>query len=121
MRGLAVQMFSPRATPRAGPGVGRGPGAGVRAPRTWPARGAPPPRRNRSATARAVSGVSGAGFNTVDYIQTEGRFTHYNLLGGARRFDATVTLGNLLAGQMNGSGIFRKVIVDSTITGDGDA
>ena len=61
-----------------------------------------------------------AGFNTVDYIQTEGRFTHYNLLGGARRLDATVTLGNLLAQQMNGSGIFRQVNVDSTITGDSD-
>ena len=58
------------------------------------------------------------GFNTVDYIQTEGRFTHYNLLGGARRLDATVTFGNLLARQLNGSGIFREVNLDSTVTGD---
>jgi outer membrane protein assembly factor BamA len=60
--------------------------------------------------------ISG-GFNTVDYIQTEGRFTHYNLLGGARRLDATVTLGNLLARQLDGAGVFRALRVDTTITG----
>ena len=58
------------------------------------------------------------GFNTVDYIQTEGRFTHYNLLGGARRLDATITVGNLLAQQLDGTGIFHAVRVDSTITGN---
>lgn len=58
-----------------------------------------------------------AGFNTVDYIQTEGRFTHYNLLGGARRLDATLTLGNLLANQLEGAGIFHAQPVDTTITG----
>jgi outer membrane protein assembly factor BamA len=61
--------------------------------------------------------ISG-GFNTVDYIQTEGRFTHYNLLGGARRLDATVTLGNLLAQQLDGMGMFRAQRVDTTITGN---
>ena len=60
------------------------------------------------------------GFNTVDYIQTEGRFTHYNLLGGARRLDGTVTLGNLLAHQLDGAGIFHAQRVDSTITGNPD-
>ena len=60
------------------------------------------------------------GFNTVDYIQTEGRFTHYNLLGGARRLDATLTLGNLLAQQLNGAGIFHLQRTDSTITGSPD-
>lgn len=60
------------------------------------------------------------GFNTVDYIQTEGRFTDYNLLGGARRLDATVTLGNLLTKQLNGSGIFRQPLTDSTVTGNPD-
>jgi outer membrane protein assembly complex protein YaeT len=59
-----------------------------------------------------------AGFNTIDYLQTEGRFTHYNLLGGARRLDATVTLGNLMARQLDGSGIFRAQRVDTTITGN---
>ena len=61
--------------------------------------------------------ISG-GFNTVDYIQTEGRFTHYNLLGGARRLDATVTVGNLFAHQLNGAGIFHIQRTDSTITGN---
>ncbi|MFL5620725.1 MAG: outer membrane protein assembly factor [Gemmatimonadaceae bacterium] len=61
--------------------------------------------------------ISG-GFNTVDYIQTEGRFTHYNLLGGARRLDATVTLGNLLSRQLNGAGIFHVQRTDSTVTGN---
>jgi outer membrane protein insertion porin family len=63
--------------------------------------------------------VSG-GFNTVDYFQTEGRFTHYNLLGGARRLDATVTLGNLAARQLNGVGIFHVQRTDSTVTGNAD-
>ena len=58
------------------------------------------------------------GFNTVDYIQAEGRFTHYNLLGGARRLDATATVGNLFANSLNGSGIFHQQAVDPTITGD---
>jgi outer membrane protein assembly factor BamA len=58
------------------------------------------------------------GFNTVDYIQAEGRFTHYNLLGGARRLDATATVGNLFASSLNGSGIFHQQAVDPTITGD---
>jgi outer membrane protein assembly factor BamA len=61
--------------------------------------------------------VSG-GFNTVDYIQTEGRFTHYNLLGGARRLDVTGTVGNLFARSLNGSGIFHLQRIDSTVTGD---
>ncbi|MEO6526119.1 MAG: BamA/TamA family outer membrane protein [Gemmatimonadaceae bacterium] len=59
-----------------------------------------------------------AGFNTVDYIQAEARFTHYNLLGGARRLDATATVGNLFASSLNGSGIFHQQEVDPTITGD---
>jgi len=58
-----------------------------------------------------------AGFNTVDYIQTEGRFTDYNLLGGARRLDVTGTVGNLFAGSLNGKGIFHKQNPDTTITG----
>jgi outer membrane protein insertion porin family/translocation and assembly module TamA len=57
------------------------------------------------------------GFNTVDYVQTEGRFTHYNLLGGARRLDVTGTIGNLMARSLNGKGIFHKQNPDTTITG----
>jgi outer membrane protein assembly factor BamA len=61
-----------------------------------------------------------AGFNTVDYIQTEGRFTHYNLLGGARRLDLTATVGNLFSSTLDGWGIFRQQTVDSTLTGNPD-
>jgi outer membrane protein insertion porin family/translocation and assembly module TamA len=58
------------------------------------------------------------GFNTIDYIQTEGRYTAYNLLGGARRLELSATVGNLLASSMNGATIFRKIPEDTTITGD---
>ncbi len=60
--------------------------------------------------------VSG-GFNTVDYIQTEARFTDYNLFGGARRLDLTGTVGNLFARSLNGKGIFHRQNPDTTITG----
>ncbi|MEO7454690.1 MAG: BamA/TamA family outer membrane protein, partial [Gemmatimonadaceae bacterium] len=60
----------------------------------------------------------GGGFNTVDYFQTEGRFTHYNLFGGARRLDITASVGNLGASALNGAGIFRRVEADTTTTGD---
>ena len=38
-----------------------------------------------------------AGFNTIDFIQTEGKFTNYNFLGGARRLDLHLVVSNLLA------------------------
>jgi outer membrane protein assembly factor BamA len=57
------------------------------------------------------------GFNTVDYVQTDGRFTHYNLFGGARRLDVTGAVGNLFARSLNGKGIFHKQSPDTTITG----
>jgi outer membrane protein assembly factor BamA len=60
----------------------------------------------------------GGGFNTVDFLQTEGRFTHYNFLGGARRLDVSATIGNLAAGSLNGKGLFKRVPTDSTINGD---
>lgn len=44
-----------------------------------------------------------AGFNTFDFVQVDGRFTHNDFLGGARRLDAVVTLGNLFATQLDGS------------------
>jgi outer membrane protein assembly factor BamA len=58
------------------------------------------------------------GFNTVDFLQAEARFTHYNLFGGARRLDATATIGNLFARSLDGRGIFHKQPVNATITGD---
>ncbi len=49
-----------------------------------------------------------AGFNTVDFFQVEGRFTHYNFFGRARRLDLQGAVGNLLASQVNGKLIFRN-------------
>lgn len=60
-----------------------------------------------------------AGFNTVDYVQTEARFTNYNLLGGARRLDVAGAIGNLFARPLNGKGIFHRQNPDTTITGSG--
>jgi outer membrane protein assembly factor BamA len=54
--------------------------------------------------------VSG-GFNTVDFFQVQGRYTQYNLLGGAGRLDVIGTVGNLFAEQLNGRGIFRDVTI----------
>ncbi len=55
-----------------------------------------------------------AGFNTVDFFQIEGRFTHYNFLGGARRLDVQGVVGNLFARSLNGRGIFRNASVPQT-------
>ncbi|MGI9076386.1 MAG: BamA/OMP85 family outer membrane protein [Gemmatimonadaceae bacterium] len=49
------------------------------------------------------------GFNTVDFIQLEQRFTKYNLFGGARRLDLRGVVGNILARQLNGALIFKNV------------
>lgn len=48
------------------------------------------------------------GFNTVDFFQVEGRFTHYNLFGGAKRLELQAVVGNLFSGSLNGKGIFRN-------------
>jgi len=53
--------------------------------------------------------VSG-GFNTTEFIQLDGRYTRFNFIGGARRLDLQMTLGNLLAQQLNGNGIFMDVV-----------
>ncbi|MFN2637199.1 MAG: outer membrane protein assembly factor [Gemmatimonadaceae bacterium] len=55
-----------------------------------------------------------AGFNTIDFFQVEGRFTHYNFTGGARRLDVQAAVGNLLASSLNGRGIFRNASVPQT-------
>lgn len=49
------------------------------------------------------------GFNTVDFVQVEQRFTKYNFLGGARRLDLRAVVGNILAPQLNGALIFKDV------------
>jgi outer membrane protein assembly factor BamA len=49
-----------------------------------------------------IARVSG-GFNTYDFVQIDGHFTHNNFFGGARRLDAAATLGNLFASSLNGT------------------
>lgn len=46
------------------------------------------------------------GFTTADFLQAEARFTDNYWLGGSRKFDATVTVGNLLAEQLTQSQFF---------------
>lgn len=52
----------------------------------------------------------GAGFNNVDFFQLQGKFTHYNFLGGARALGLQATFSNLLAPQLHGRGIFRDPV-----------
>ncbi|MEO8881703.1 MAG: BamA/TamA family outer membrane protein [Gemmatimonadaceae bacterium] len=59
-----------------------------------------------------------AGFNTIDFIQTEGRYTDYNFFGNARRLDLHLVVSNLLAPALNGTGIFRDVLADNGLPGD---
>ena len=37
------------------------------------------------------------GFNTVEFVQVEGRFQHFNFFGGARQLDLQGAVGNLFA------------------------
>ena len=71
---------------------------------------------NVSEAAPRIARLSG-GFNTFDFVQIDGRFTHNNFFGGARRLDAVVTLGNLFATSLNGSQI-GGVIGFQDVTGD---
>ena len=48
------------------------------------------------------------GFNTVEFVQVEGRFQHFNFLGGARQLDLQGAVGNLFAAQLNNAAIFRN-------------
>lgn len=50
------------------------------------------------------------GFNTIDFFQVEGRFTHYSFLGGARRLELQGAVGNLFARSLNGRFIFRDAM-----------
>ena len=59
-----------------------------------------------------------AGFTTADFAQADARFTHNYFMGGARRFDASVTVGNLLAQQLTKSKIFAdisNIVVDNNL------
>jgi outer membrane protein insertion porin family len=62
----------------------------------------------------------GMGFNTVEFIQAEARFTHYDWLGGSRRLDLRGTVGNLLARQLNDRGFFHDVLPPGPSTVDDD-
>lgn len=48
------------------------------------------------------------GFNNVDFVQMDGRFTNYNTFGGARRLDVTGVVGNLGASSLSGRFLFRE-------------
>jgi outer membrane protein insertion porin family len=52
----------------------------------------------------------GGGFNTIEFLQAESRFTHYNWYGRGRRLDLRGTVGNLLAAQLNDRGPFQNVV-----------
>jgi outer membrane protein insertion porin family len=69
------------------------------------------------AEARLHSVRLSGGFNTIDFIQTEGKFTNYNWLGDARRLDLHLVVSNLLAPALNGTGIFRDVLADNGLPG----
>ena len=55
-----------------------------------------------------------AGFNTIDFVQVESRFTDYNFFGSARQLDVQGVVGNLFSGSLNGKGIFRNASVPQT-------
>ena len=52
----------------------------------------------------------GAGFNTLEFVQVEGRYTHYNWRGGGRRMDLRMGVGNLLAPQLTDRLFFRDIL-----------
>ena len=52
------------------------------------------------------------GFNNIDFIQMDGRFTNYNTFGGARRLDVTGVIGNLGSGRLSGRFPFREAQKD---------
>ncbi|MEO8193881.1 MAG: BamA/TamA family outer membrane protein [Gemmatimonadales bacterium] len=55
-----------------------------------------------------------SGFSTVDFFQLEGRLTHHNFLGRARKLELQAGIGNLLANTLNGRFIFRDVMREVT-------
>jgi outer membrane protein assembly factor BamA len=57
----------------------------------------------------------GAGVTNIEFFQMNGKYTAYNLLGGARRLDVNTTVGNLLATQLAGRGFFYNP--EDVITG----
>jgi outer membrane protein insertion porin family/translocation and assembly module TamA len=62
--------------------------------------------------------TAGVGINTVDFVQAEAGFTHYNYNGSGGTLDVKATLGNLLASQLSGSGMFIDVSPSRFFIGD---
>ena len=62
----------------------------------------------------------GAGFSTVDFLQTSALFTHNNFLGGARRLDVRGALTNVMAGALDGRAVFRDVTPPGLVDADRD-
>ena len=58
----------------------------------------------REAPPRALT--AGPGFNTTEFVQGEVQFTRYNWMGGARRIDTRLAVGNILAPQLYGKSVF---------------
>src|SRR5262249_42012611 len=54
----------------------------------------------------------GPGLNSVDFLQFQSHYTAYDFLGGGRRLDADLTVGNLMARSLQGKGPFRNVAAD---------
>ena len=60
------------------------------------------------------------GFNTVDFVQADARYSDYDWYGGARQLNMNLTLGNLFARQLNGQGIFYDVSKTTIGAGNGE-
>jgi outer membrane protein assembly factor BamA len=60
----------------------------------------------------------GGGFNTIEFGQIEGRFTHYNFFGRNRRIELRGAVGNLLASSLNSRSIFRDVLPPDAAPGE---
>ncbi len=52
----------------------------------------------------------GGGLSTVEFFQVDAQFTNFNWMGNARRVTLNLTLGNLLAQQLNGKSIFTSAL-----------
>jgi outer membrane protein assembly factor BamA len=59
----------------------------------------------------------GVGVTNIEFLQADGKFTAYNLLGGARRLDVNMTVGNIFGEQLAGKGFFYNP--ESVIPGAG--
>jgi outer membrane protein assembly factor BamA len=61
----------------------------------------------------------GVGVTNIEFIQTDAKYSAFNLLGGARRLDLNATVGNILGDQLAGRGFFYNP--ETVIAGAGAA